>query len=110
WSPMFFPTQVQPLVFPKLEMTTNVLATNSRRRLRSRVRNSGDVLRINSMGRYRHGNGALTSRTEEIHETPHSNTMSGCALLHLGLCRHVSGWSNPDIQEVAGCCTASEPW
>ena len=32
WSPVFFPNQVQVSVFPKLEMTTNALATNSRKR------------------------------------------------------------------------------
>src|SRR5262249_48259578 len=55
WSPVCFLTQVQQLVFPKLELITNALATSSRRRSQSRPRIRGDDLSIKRIGKFRQG-------------------------------------------------------
>src|SRR5215212_2114150 len=98
WSPVFFPTQDQPSVFRKLEMIMNVLATNSRKRLRSRVRNSGDGL-----FHLWAGSASLRKRAHvladegSIYETPHSYTIFDRGLRQHRIRSHISSRSNANV-------------
>jgi hypothetical protein len=66
-------------------MIMNVLATNSRKRLRSRARN------------------------RENHETPHSYTFSDCGVREHRVRSHVSSGSNSNVQEIAGRAPLLQP-